>query len=269
MSPRRSTIGATSRAEGSPPMTTDVADLAPLARPNSVTLAATESARMVAMLRALEPHQWSRPTDCPAWDVRAMAGHVLGMIDTFSSLPRFARTMIAGGRAAGDGLFIDGLTAVQVRDNAALRVTELLDRMEAGGPRQARWRGSRRLMRAIPLKQPLHPGEAAETWHLGFLFDTILTRDTWMHRVDVARATGRPLELTADHDGRIVADVVAEWARRHHRSFRLHLTGDAGGRYTHAAGGDPEDLTLDAVEFCRIVSRRAPGQGLLAHEVPF
>ena len=38
----------------------------------------------------------------------------------------------------------------------------------------------------------------------------ILTRDTWMHRVDISRATGRDLVLTAEHDGRIVADVVDE-----------------------------------------------------------
>jgi hypothetical protein len=36
-----------------------------------------------------------------------------------------------------------------------------------------------------------------------------------MHRADAARAVDRPIELTATHDGRIVADVVAEWARRH------------------------------------------------------
>jgi len=43
----------------------------------------------------------------------------------------------------------------------------------------------------------------------------ILTRDPWMHRLDLAPATDMPLHLTADHDGVIVADVVAEWADRH------------------------------------------------------
>jgi hypothetical protein len=56
---------------------------------------------------------------------------------------------------------------------------------------------------------------------MGYLLDTILTRDPWMHRVDIARATGRDMVLTADHDGRIVADVVAEWARRHGQPFTL------------------------------------------------
>jgi len=88
-----------------------------------------------------------------------------------------------------------------------------------------------------------------------------------MHRVDISRAVGRPMRLTADHDGRIVADIVAEWARRHGRPFTLLLTGPAGGSYVQGAGGP--DLELDAVEFCRILSRRAPGNGLLTEFVPF
>ena len=42
--------------------------------------------------------------------------------------------------------------------------------------------------------------------------DMVWTRDVWMHRIDITRATGRPLvgKLTAEHDGRIVADIVAE-----------------------------------------------------------
>jgi uncharacterized cupin superfamily protein len=73
--------------------------------------------------------------------------------------------------------------------------------------------------------------------------------------------------LTADHDGRIVADVVAEWARAHGRPYRLTLTGPAGGTWSAGAGG--AEVRLDAVEFCRVLSGRAEGTGLLAHAVPF
>ena len=81
--------------------------------------------------------------------------------------------------------------------------------------------------------------------------DVIYTRDTWMHRVDLAQATGLPLELTADHDGRLVADVVRDWADRHGRPFRIQLDGPAGGSYAQGVGG--EEHNLDAVEFCRIL----------------
>jgi hypothetical protein len=102
---------------------------------------------------------------------------------------------------------------------------------------------------------------------MGYLLDVILTRDPWMHRVDIAHATGRDMELTPDHDGRIVADVVAEWARRHGKPFTLTLTGPAGG--TYVAGDNGEQITIDAVEFCRTLSGRVTGAGLLTQEVPF
>ena len=71
-------------------------------------------------------------------------------------------------------------------------------------------------------------GPVFEKWALGYLIDTIYLRDLWMHRVDAAHVTGRDLVLAQDHDGRIVADVVAEWARRHGQPFTLTLTGRAG-----------------------------------------
>lgn len=60
--------------------------------------------------------------------------------------------------------------------------------------------------------------------------------------------------MRAEVDGRIVADVVAEWAGRHGRPFELHLTGPAGGRYRRGRGGP--SLELDAVELCWILSGR-------------
>jgi hypothetical protein len=64
-----------------------------------------------------------------------------------------------------------------------------------------------------------------------------------------------------------VADVVDEWAQRHGRPFELVLTGPAGGRWQVGTGG--ERIELDAVEFCRTLSGRVEGHGLLATAVPF
>jgi hypothetical protein len=61
--------------------------------------------------------------------------------------------------------------------------------------------------------------------------------------------------------------VVAEWARAHGKPYRLTLTGPAGGLWS--SGTDGEQITMDAVEFCRVLSGRATGTGLLAHQVPF
>ena len=77
-----------------------------------------------------------------------------------------------------------------------------------------------------------------------------------MHRVDLARATGHPLDVTTDHDGRIVDDAVHEWAHTHRQPFVLELNGAAGG--TWSRGADGITLRLDAVEFCRLLPTR-PG----------
>jgi uncharacterized protein (TIGR03083 family) len=114
---------------------------------------------------------------------------------------------------------------------------------------------------------PVPFGPPLGTKPIGYLMDCIYTRDAWMHRVDIARAVGAELLLTPDHDGRLVADVVDEWARTHRQPYQLELSGPAGGRWSSGSGGEP--IECDAVEFCRIVSGRAAGTGLLAQTVPF
>ena len=63
---------------------------------------------------------------------------------------------------------------------------------------------------------------------MGYLFDMDFTRDVWMHRIDLAGATSRKLDLDGGHDARIVADIVAEWATRHSEHCTLDLSGPAG-----------------------------------------
>lgn len=232
----------------------------------NTTQAATENRRFAELARSLDPQDWSKRTDCPAWDVRAMVAHVLGMMELTCSVREFVHVVRAGGKAAGDRPTIDGMTEVQVAERAELTREQLLDRLADAAPRGARSRG--RLpwpLRRMPM--PAEVGGVAETWRLGYLFDVILTRDTWMHRIDVCRATGREPVLTADHDGVIVADVVAEWVRRHGLPYKLTLLGQAGGTFEGGEGG--QEIVTDAVEFCRILSGRGSGQGLLTQAVPF
>ena len=246
--------------------TTAVGAIRRIERPECTALARQEFDRIGELLSSLDDADWSLPTDCPHRDIRAVAGHVLGMAQTFSSLGRFAADMTTAARTRHGRDLIDALTALQVKRTADLEKSTLISDIGVAGAAAAHWRASRRLMRRIPLKQPM-PNGTVETWRLGYLLDVVLVRDPWMHRVDISRAAGRPMLLTAEHDGRIVGDVVAEWAGRHGRPFTLLLTGPAGGNYLQGTGG-PE-LQLDAVDFCRILSGRAPGDGLLTQFVPF
>lgn len=247
---------------------TRVEEIPPITHAESEHLARTEYARVADQLRSLAPDDWTKPTDCPLWDVRAMAGHSTGMLATFTGFRPMMGAMRAATKSAkqtGQPM-IDELTAKQVADHEDLSNAELIAKIDDLGPRAARWRATRPgLFRRIPLKERV--GGEEETWRMGYLLGVILTRDPWMHRVDTARATSCELELTPEHDGRIIADVVAEWARRHGRPFRLELTGPAGGEYV--AGEAGEQVRIDAIEFCRTLAGRATGAGLLAQEVPF
>lgn len=248
-------------------ITTRVETIPAISRAEAEVLAATEYERFAEQLRSLGDDDWAKPTDCELWDVRAMVGHSVGMMSDFTSLRSVMRRMRAATKAAkqAGGPVVDSMTAMQVAENSTLTPTELIARVEEMGSKAAHWRtNAPRLFRRMPMKEDV--GGEPETWRIGYLLDTILTRDPWMHRVDIARAAGRDLVLTADHDGRIVADVVAEWARRHGQPFALTLTGPAGGTFTAGAG---QHVTIDAVEFCRILSGRASGSGLLTQEVPF
>ena len=245
---------------------TRVEQVPALTRPEAASLAATENARFVELVTSLDAEDWVRPTDCPAWDVRAMTLHVLGSMDGHVSVREFVHQMRAGKKAAGDRPDIDGMTEVQVSERGHLRPREIVSQLAEVAPRAARARA--KLPAALRrLSFPVEVAGVSEKWRVGYLCDVILTRDTWMHRVDLSRATGRPLELTPGHDGRIVADVVAEWARRHDRPFTLTLGGPAGGVFTQATAG--EQIALDAVEFARTLSGRAQGTGLLSRAVPF
>jgi len=239
-----------------------------LDRDVAMRLAATEYERFAAQLRTLSPEDWNRPTACSEWDVRAMVAHVIGMAEMSASPVEAVKQMKAARKT--DGMVINALTDLQMRKHVHRSPADLVTLAETVGPKAAK--GRRRTPgfvrgRTMP-EQPIEPtGQITERWTLGYLVDVILTRDTWMHRSDIALAVGRDMQLTADHDAVLVADVAAEWAQRHGQPCSLTLTGPAGGTWTWGAGGPSYEL--DAVEFCRILSGRGTGEGLIATPVPF
>jgi uncharacterized protein (TIGR03083 family) len=232
-----------------------------LDRDLAMRLAATEYQRVLEMLGRI--NDWHAPTDCPKWDVRELVAHIVGMAELWSTNREFVHQMRLTSKAG-----VDAMTDLQVRERTESDPTELIARLERAAPRAVRRR--RRFSRVMGrrlLPMPQEAPDGQEWWSFGYLTETILTRDPWMHRVDLSRASGVRLNLTAEHDGVLVADVVADWAKRHGKPFTLGLTGDAGGSWQVGTGG--EEIELDAVEFCRTVSGRAPGNGLLSVFVPF
>lgn len=218
-------------------------------------------ARLVELLERLEPADWERATECPGWDVAAMVGHVIGAGRSGASLRESLRQQLYGKRVANrfGGNSLDAANDLQVRDHAGLTPSERTAAVRRIAPLAVEGRlGLPRVLRRVPV--PLDAGGSTATgmprWFpLGELMDVIYTRDVWLHTIDIARATSVSHEPEPRVDGRIVEDVVIEWARRHASPFDLVLDGPAGGRFRQGSGGVA--LHLGAVEFCRILSGRA------------
>jgi uncharacterized protein (TIGR03083 family) len=244
-----------------------VAQIPEIGHDEAMNLAATEYDRVVGLSDDLVYGDWSRPTDCTDWDVKDMLGHLLGMFEQHADADQRARQFAAAaGIAQQTGCIpLDEMTALQVREHADLSTEELTRSLRDAARRALTGRRATTAEERAATFDVELPGE--EPWTFGYLFDIIYTRDPWMHRFDVSRATGRAVELSSAHDGRLVADVVAEWARRHRQPFTLTLTGAAGGAYQSGSGGP--QVTLDVVEFCRTLSGRAAGDGILNTPVPF
>ena len=248
----------------------DTTSIAPIAHREAMDLQAVELDRAIALLRTLDPEQWSNQTVCPDWDVRQMWLHVLGACEAGASMRENMHQMLAARKRCKQlGVPLEaGLSGVQVAEREALSPTQLVEQLEQIAPKTITGRSrTPRPMRAIKVAVD---APVVEKWALGYLIDIIYLRDAWMHRIDTARATGADLELTSEHDGRIVADLVAEWARRHGQSFTLELTGPAGGSFTGGRADEGgESIVMDAIEFCWVLAGRDEATGLMTTIVPF
>ena len=97
-------------------------------------LAGAEYDRCAEMFRSLTPAQWAAPTDCPAWDVRQMAAHMLGMAEMAASIRENLRQQRKATKAAGSGgVYVDTLTQLQVDERADWTPERITRRYAARG----------------------------------------------------------------------------------------------------------------------------------------
>ena len=245
----------------------DVSSIPRIGHDEAMAITSVENRRFADQMRSLGPDDWSTPTSCDLWDVRAMAAHVVGAAAGQISPREFVRQVRAGRPVVvelGSSHWWDGMNEIQVRERAQLSTDELIAEWDTNSERAriARSKLPRPIAGLPLLKLPPPVGRQ----RVSYLFDMGFTRDVWAHRMDIAAATGRPMELDDDHDGRIVADIVAEWAGYFDEPFTLELTGPGGGRFTRGEGG--EAVSIDMVEFITILAERAEGDGLLRHTLP-
>jgi uncharacterized protein (TIGR03083 family) len=230
--------------------------------PEADRLARAAYAALLEDLARLSADDWRRPTECEGWTVRDMVAHLVGAAEGHASMPVFVRQYAWGmrHRAAFGGSGLDAMNERQIDDQRALsdeallrRLRDLVPRAVAGRSRLARFLG--RAPVGIDQAGSWYDGMPTRTT-MAELCAVVLTRDVWAHRLDLCRAVRRTASLDPQVDGRIVADIAADWAARHGRPVTLSLTGDAGGVFRTGSGG-PE-LTLDALDFARLMAGRRP-----------
>ena len=215
---------------------------------------------LLSLLLVLEPHEWDLATECAPWTVADITRHLIGAGKGHASLREQMRQFRHGAKHARafDGSLLDATNDLQVRDHAHLRGAELVREIDSIRSGAVDGRMSRPAFIRI-LSVPNDTGGSTPKGtgrriKLGHLFDTILTRDVWLHRIDICRATRRTPSFGA-HDRRIVEDVIAAWAGRLARGFDLTILTPFAGRYVSQGGG--EVLDCDGVELCRVLSGRA------------
>ncbi len=229
-------------------------------------LAEEEFRRFAELTASLTDDEWKRPTDCTGWDVRKVALHILGSGDAQASVREFVRQFRRGrplNKEIDSHHWVDGINELQIRERSHLTNEELVAALTAVGPKavDGRWRTP------VPMRYlPVPFGPPIGWAPLKYLLDVGFTRDVWAHRIDISVAIDRPMVATADHDGRLVADIVAEWAALHGDPFELVLEGPAGGKFSQETGG--ERVEMDAFDFVRVLAGRLPGTGVLRHPLP-
>lgn len=215
----------------------------------------TELARYLALVEQLGPQDWGQPTACTAWDVRDMLAHQAGGYASGSSYRELLRQVSQ--RPKPGQLPEDALNEFQLRERAGKSPQELITELRRVGPIAARkWAYEFR-----PLKLLSIPHEVVGWLSLRHLMWVIHSRDTWMHRLDTCRATGRAFEQTRAHDGRIaelvMRDVAAVLARKYTGpALHFELTGLAGGSWQIGAGEPAATIQMDVLEFNIFASGR-------------
>ncbi len=233
--------------------------IGPLTHNEAQALATAEAERVLAVLESLEGDDWQQPTYCTAWTVRDMVAHLAGACAGYASWTEFRRQYLQNPYLNETGAQVDGINKRQILDRAERTTAELVDEFRAVAPRAIRTRHRLPwLLRAvtIPFGPPLGTAKVA------YLTDTIYTRDQWMHRYDLCAATGKSMVISEEHDGRILALVVLDLARKVRRllgtqAVDLVLRGAGDPVYRLGGSGAPGcTITMSIFDFALLSSDR-------------
>jgi uncharacterized protein (TIGR03083 family) len=227
------------------------------AREHAVSVFAAETAAFADLARNLAPDDWTRPTDCQGWTVQHIVGHVAAQWQNVVSPRTLFRRRRAGRRRYPNLPTLAAFTQFQVDELGCRPPADLINLLASLGPHAARAAG--RIpgpVRRLKLGW-VFPEDQLPDPRLGYVIDVIGARDTWMHRVDICEATGRPMEL-GSHDRHVVEQVIRDLGKTWTAPpVTLELTGPAGGCWSLGTGRPVGVVRADTVAYMRALSGRA------------
>jgi uncharacterized protein (TIGR03083 family) len=239
----------------SPSTMIDAASIPTVNADEAYSLLQTALSRFLALVETLDPTDWDKPTACTDWSVRDILAHQAGSYASgtgYMEMVRQYKHMPDPGQ-----LPEDAVNDLQLRERVDKTPAEMMNELRRVGPVAAqKWAYQFRLIKLISIPHPV-------VGKLSFRYLMWIThsRDTWMHRLDICRATGREFEQTREHDGRIAELVMADVADILSRKFEgpalvFELTGLAGGVWKIGQGEPAATICMDVLDFNIFASGR-------------
>gem|GEM_PF-4887781 len=219
------------------------AQLPVLSTSDTMALERVELRYFVQRLKSLTPDQWEAPTRQPDRDVHAVVAHVAGSYALQSNLRQIGRQIDPRVhrfyRTPGQSLE-DAFVRVQIGDRLYWRPERLIAEIESTGERAIRLRSL--LLR--PLQRVSTEQFTRQLWIRRRLSAQAHLLDLWLHRLEVADATGTSLITNNAHDRQIFEATIASVAVKIERELAsrridLTITGLSNVRYQYGIGEEP------------------------------
>lgn len=229
-------------------------------------LSQVEYERVLALLETLDGDDWQQPTYCTAWTVRDMVAHLAGAVAGSTSMAEFKRQNVSNPYVKQYDNPVDGTNRLQLEDRADKTPAELVAEFRQSGQIAVQ---NRQKLPWIVRKIHLPMGDLGFA-SFEYLMDVIYPRDQWMHRYDICAATGKKMTVTAEHDGRIVALVLLDIAKKlrkqlGNRTIMVELTGALTAVYQFGSKAEPDCVAaIDVFDFNLRASGRISAVGALS-----
>ncbi len=224
-----------------------VARIDPLSRRHAAEVADAELAAFQQVVASLDGPDWDRPTDSAGWSVRDVVAHVAGQYEELARLGTFLRRLRTAKRRYPDRIALDAHNQVQIDELAGRSPAELTAHLARFGPKGlAATRRMPGFVRRMPSTM-FFPEPPLPDRRMSYLIDVLTPRDTWMHRLELVRATGqqwRPHPHDADVVAQVVRDLDQSWRNK---PIQLTLTGPAGGTWTIGTGTTRTHTEADVI----------------------